>query len=145
MKRKTPIHIFLLVLALLAAHIENVLAFSPQPADLYIDISEQKTEWIAETCAFMTTDGCAYFSAHEAQAAWLALQAVQARGASMHFKQKAAELTEKLALWQIDLKIYTSDGQTQTHEIYATVFVQNGTWRVDRIVTFDQTLIATGD
>lgn len=138
---KKLIQIFTLLILLLASA-SNVFAAAALPADVSIPFSENKAEWIETVCQHATAGGCEYFRAHEAEPAWLALNALNATTVSVHFKEVIADFGSELTLWQIELNITTATGESQTHDIYATILAQNGQARLDRIIVFDQTLIA---
>lgn len=144
MHRKTIIHIFILLLALLAFHTGSALALSSSPADVYVPFSQNKTEWINTVCQHMTADGCSYFTAHESDPAWLALKEMDAAGAGINFKNKVTDLSEDLELWQLELTVFTSAEDTQAHDVYATVSTQNGKHQIDRMVMLDRMLTASG-
>jgi len=142
MQRKKITHIMVLVLTLLAMHTRSAQAFSTSPMDLNIPLSGNKTEWLDTICQSMTEGGCAYFTANEADAAWFALKEINAAGAEVRFKQKVMHLTANLELWQIELTVIPAAGERQLHEVYATFHAQNGRLLLDRIIMFDQTLLA---
>ena len=134
--------VFTLLLMLLT-HVSSAFAISFLPEDLSIPFSKNKTEWINTACQHATAGGCEYFRAHEAGPAWLALNAMNAASINVHFKEEAAGFGSDLTLWHLELNVITSSGESQTHDVYATILTQNGQALLDRIIVFDQTLIAT--
>jgi hypothetical protein len=143
MHRNKITHIFILLLALLALHSGSAFAASISPADVYIPFSQNKTEWNNTICQHATAGGCAYFRAYEAEPAWFALNALNASGVRIRFKDIAADFGSELKLWHLELTVFTSSGDSQTHEIYATVLTHDGAALLDRVIVLDQTLLAT--
>jgi hypothetical protein len=125
----------LILSALFFAH-GSVLALS----STHIPVGEDQAAWRAAVCESMTAGGCAYFSAHEAEPAWLALKAMDATGAETTSTHKVADISDDIELRQIELLVFTSSGERQAHTVYATV--ETETQLLDRVVVFDQTLLA---
>jgi len=142
MHKKKLIVVFTLLLTLLT-HTGSAFAISFLPEDVSIPFSENKTEWIDTVCQHATAGGCEYFRAHEADPAWLALKTINAADVSIRFKEVVADFGSDLTLWHLELTIHTASGESETHDVYATILTQHGQAVLDRIIVFDQTLIAT--
>lgn len=140
--RKKPISHILTLLLLLLAHSGSAFAAPAVPAEVRIDFTENETEWTNAACQFMTEGGCAYFRAYEAEPAWLALKAMHAVSVTILFQEVIADFGSDLALWRLELSVTSSSGESETHEVYATILAQNGQALLDRVIVFDQTLTA---